>query len=56
MQNFFFITVKLIELIFSGDKVCSNPCVGPFLRTNMSFFLLSMCAEELISAPKINTF
>ena len=22
----------------------------------MSFFLLSMCAEKLISAPKINTF
>ena len=22
----------------------------------MSYFLLSMCAEELISTPKINTF
>ena len=34
----------------------SNPCVGPYPRTNMSFFLLSVCVEELISAPKINTF
>ena len=29
--------------------MCSNPCAGPFLRTNMSFFLLSMCAEKLKS-------
>ena len=29
---------------------------GPFPRTNMSFFLLSIWAEELISTPKINTF
>ena len=45
-----------MEYTFSAVKVCSNPCVGPFPRTNMPFFLLSMCAEKLISAPKINTF
>ena len=52
----FFVTVKLIEYIFSAVKVCSNHCVGPIPKTNMSFFLLSICAEELTSAPKINTF
>ena len=52
----FFVTVKLIEYIFSAVKVCSNPCVGPFLRTNMSFLLLLMWIEKLIFTPKINTF
>ena len=42
-QNFIFVTVKF-------------PCVGPIPKPNMSFFVLSMCAEELISTPKINTF
>ena len=51
-QNFFFVTVKLIAYIFCTVKVCSNPCVDPY----MYFFLLSMCEEELISNPKINTF
>ena len=45
-----------MEYNFSAVKVCSNPFVGPFLRTNMSFFLFSMCEEELISTQKINTF
>ena len=45
-----------MEYNFSAVKVCSNLCVGPFPRTNMTFFLLSMRVEELISAPKINTF
>ena len=45
-----------MEYIFSAVNVCSNPRVGPISNTNMSFFLLSMCAEELISTPKINTF
>ena len=53
---FFFVTVKLIEYIFSAVKVCSNPCVGPIPNTNMSFFSLSLCAEKLIFTPKINTF
>ena len=42
--------------IFSAVKVCSNPSVGPFPKANMSFFLLSMCAEKLVCTPKINTF
>ena len=45
-----------MEYIFSAVSICSNPCVGHFPRTNMSFFLLSIWAEELISTPKINTF
>ena len=53
---FFFVTVKLIEYIFSAIRVLSNPCVGPLPRISMSYFLLSICVEELISAPKINTF
>ena len=56
MQTFFLVTVKLIEYVFSAVKVCSNPCVDPFPRTNMSFVLLSICAEELMSTQKINTF
>ena len=40
----FFVTVKLIEHIFSTVKVCSNPCIGPFPGIEMSFF------------PKINKF
>ena len=34
----------------------TNPCVGPFPRTNMSFHLLSIWGEELTSTPKINIF
>ena len=33
---------KLIEYIFSAVNACSNPCVGPFPRTDMPFFLLSV--------------
>ena len=57
MQTFFaFVTVKLIEYIFSAVKVRSNPCVDPLPSTNMSFPLLSISIEVLISAPKISTF
>ena len=45
-----------MEYIFYAVSVCSRPCVGPFSITNMSFFLLSIWAEELRSTPKINTF
>ena len=45
-----------MEYIFSAVNGCSNPCVGPFPRTNMSFFLLLIWAGELMSDPKINTF
>ena len=44
-----------MEYIFSAVNVCSSPCVGRFPRINMSFFLLSIWAEELISTPKTNT-
>ena len=37
-QNLFFVTVKLIVYIFSAVSVCSNPCVGPIPKTNMSLF------------------
>ena len=33
----FFVTVKLIEYIFSAVNICFNLCVGPFPRTNMFF-------------------
>ena len=46
----------LIEYIFSALSVCSNPCVDPLLRIKMSFFLLSIFDDELISTPKIITF
>ena len=56
MQNFVFFLVKLIEYIFSALSVYSNPCVGPLPRIKMSFFLLSIFADELISTPKVFTF
>ena len=45
-----------MEYIFSAVNVCSNPCVGPYPKIKMSFFLLSTWVEELISTPKIITF
>ena len=54
-QNFFIAFVKLIEYFFFAVEVCSNPFVRPFLGTNMSFFVLLIRAEKLISNPKINT-
>ena len=53
---FFFVTVKLIEYIFSAISICSSPSVGPIPRTYIFFFLLSIWTEELISTPKINIF
>ena len=35
---------------------CSNPCVGPFPRTKISFFPLSIFIDELISTPKSIAF
>ena len=31
-------------------------CVGPLPRIKISFFLLSICGDELISTPEIITF
>ena len=54
--NFSLFTVKLIECIFSADSVCSNHCVRFLPRVKISFFLLSIFVDELISTPKIITF
>ena len=43
-----------MEYILAAVKVCSNPCVGPIPKINMSFFLLSVCVEKLIPSSKIN--
>ena len=38
------------------NVVSLNPCVGPSPRIKISFPLLSLCTDELISAPKIMKF
>ena len=48
---------KLIEYWVSAVDVRSpNPCLGPILRINLSFSLLSVCTDKLISTPKIVAF
>ena len=39
-----------------NNVVSCNPYVGPIPRTEISFFLLSICTDELILTPKIITF
>ena len=47
-QNIIFGYGKLIEYWISADNVVSsNPCVGPFPRIKVSFFLLLICTDEL---------
>ena len=41
---------------FCSNESSPNPCVGTIPKINISFLLLSICLEELISAPKIITF
>ena len=36
--------------------VSSNLCAGPSPKTKVSFFLLSICTDELMSIPKIIAF
>ena len=38
--------------------VTSNPCVGisPRIKISLFLFLLSICTDELVSAPKLLTF
>ena len=55
-QNFFPVTVKLIEYIFYALSVCSNACSGPLLKIKISFFLLSIFVDELMPTLKIITF
>ena len=45
-----------MNTFYSAVKVLSNPCVGPFPRTNMSFTFLSIWIEEPISTLKFNKF
>ena len=54
--EYFILFSKSNEYIFSADSVCSSPCVGPSPRIKISFFLLSIFVDELISTPKIITF
>ena len=53
---FLLFSVKLVDYIFSADSVWSNPCVGPLPRIKISFFLLPVFVDELVSIPKITTF
>ena len=55
-NKMFFFSVKLNEYYFSALSVCSNPCVGSFPRIKISFFLLSIFVNEVISTPNIITF
>ena len=34
----------------------SNPSVGPSPKTAIYYFLLSVCADKLLPAPKLITF
>ena len=45
-----------IDRVHFFYECLSNRCVGPFPRIRMSFFLLSISTDELISAPNIITF
>ena len=47
---------KLIEYTFTALNLCSYPCVGPLPRIKMSFFLLQIFVDELMSTPKIIKF
>ena len=55
-QNFLSELENLIEYsasVLSVIEVLSNLCAGPLLRTNISLFLLSIWADELLPTPKI---
>ena len=52
----FIMLCKINGIRFFALGVCSNPCVGPLSKIKISFFLLSIFVEELISTPKIITF
>ena len=55
-QNRFCNLEKLIEYSASAVIfVSSNLCVGPLPRTEISFLLLSIWTDELLSTPKITT-
>ena len=55
IQIFFPDYVKLIGYLTSTvNVVSSNYCIGTSPRIKITLFLLSICTNELISAPKIN--
>ena len=54
--EYLFAILKLIEYIFSAVKVLSNPCVGPFPRTSMSFFLIINMRRRTHIYAKDNIF
>ena len=56
-KNFLCDLEKLIG--YSGSAVITvscNPCVGSLASTKISFFLLSICTDELLSTSKITRF
>ena len=54
MTNLFLGCVKLIGYFASAvNVVSSNTCVVPSPRIKTSWYLLSICTDELISVPKI---
>ena len=56
-QNFLLYLEKLIEYWASAVSiVSSNACVGPLTRIKISFLLLLICIDELISTPKLMIF
>ena len=56
-QNFLFDVEKLSEYWASVVNVVShNPCVGPFPRIKIYFFLLWICTDELILIPELMIF
>ena len=54
MQIFFSCSLKFIAYNFSAvNVVLPNHCNGPLSKIKISLFLLSICADELISALNI---
>ena len=57
MKTFLCDLEKLIEYSVSALNVVHfNLCVGPLPRIKISFALLSICTDELVSTPKITIF
>ena len=56
-QTEFFVMLRKINRIHCFcSSVCSNPCVGPLPKIKISFFLLSIYVDELISTQRIIIF
>ena len=53
MHNFLLNLVKLTEYLdFAVNVALSNHCIGLSPSTKISFFLTSICTDELFSTPK----